>query len=143
MTVTGPAGKYRVTASHRHAFFAYRFRSAGKDKPVLIAIEYPDDARRDICFFTHESGLSGRSNLDWSLETGVYTGDPLPLTNRMQYHTFIMYPQDNWPAVLVGNWTRYASNGAAARIWVYAIEDGLPKLKINAPDPGSQRILGH
>jgi len=141
--VTGPAGKYRVTASHRHAFFSYRFRSAGKDEPVLIVIEYPDDARRDICFFTHESGLSGRSNIDWSLETGVYTGFPLPLTKKMQYHTFIMYPQDEWPAVIVANWTRFGSNGAAARIWVYAIQGGLPKLKINAPAPRNQRVLGH
>ncbi|MFW6154349.1 MAG: hypothetical protein ACOC95_03940 [Planctomycetota bacterium] len=139
----GPAGRYRITAAHRHAFFAYRFRSAGKDTPVLIVIEYPDDADRTICFSTHESPLSGKSNIDWSLETGVYTGDPLPLSNEMQYHTFIMWPQDQWPAIIVGNFHRYGHPAAASRIWVYAIEGGLPTLDVDAPDPDNQRQLGH
>jgi len=141
--VIGKPGNYRITAAHRHAFFSYRFRSAGKDKPVLIVIEYPDDAVRTINFSTHESLLSGRANSDWSLETGVYTGDPLPLSNRMQYHTFIMWPQDRWPAVLVGNFHRYGHPAAASRIWVYAIEGGLPKLEVDAPDPDNQRKLAH
>jgi len=139
----GPAGRYRITAGHRHAFFAYRFRSAGKDRPVLIVIEYPDDAVRTINFSTHESVLSGRRNIDWSLETGVYTGDPLPLSNAMQYHTFIMWCQDEWPAVLVGNFHRYGHPAAASRIWAYAIEGGLPKLEIPAADPANPRRLGH
>ncbi|NLF29831.1 MAG: hypothetical protein GX591_02950, partial [Planctomycetes bacterium] len=136
-------GAYRETAAHRHAFFAYRFRSAGKDKPVLIVWEYPDNAERTINFSTHESPLSGRSNSDWSLETGVYTGDPLPLSNRMQYHTFIMWPQDRWPVAMVGNFHRYGHRAAASRIWVYAIEGGLPALQVDAPDPDNQRKLAH
>ena len=139
----GPAGKYRVTAAHRHAFFAYRFRGAGKDKPTLVVIEYPDDAVRNIYFGTHESVLTGQANMDWSLETGVYTGDPLPLTNRMQYHTFFLWPQDEWPCVIVANWMRYGSNGAASRIWVYAIEGKLPKLDVSPPAPANSRVLGH
>jgi hypothetical protein len=139
----GPAGKYRVTAAHRHAFFSYRFRAAGKDKPVLLVFEYPDDAQRNICFFTHESGLSGRSNNDWSLETGVYCGEPYPLSNKMQYHTFIFWAQDAWPAALVANWNRYGSSGAASRIWVYAIDAPLPKLDVKEPDPNNPRRLGH
>lgn len=140
---SGPAGRYRVTAAHRHAFFSYRFRSAGKDKPVLLVIEYPDDARRNICFLTHESGLTGRANNDWSLETGVYCGEPLPLSNKMQYHTFIYWPQDEWPAVIVANWSRTGPGGAAARVWVYAIDAPLPKLDVKEPDPANPRRLGH
>jgi hypothetical protein len=141
--VTGPAGKYRITAAHRHAFFSYRMRSAGRDKPVLIVWEYPDDAERTIDFCTHESALTGRANNDWSLETGVYTGDPLPLTNKMQYHTFIMWPSDQWPCVIVANFHRYGHPAAASRIWVYAIEEPLPKLQVAAPEPDNQRRLGH
>ena len=141
--VTGPAGKYRVTAPHAHAFFGYRFKSAGKDNPVLIVFEYPDDADRNICFFTAESGLTGGVNANWSLETGVYTGTPLPLSNKMQYHTFIWWPQDEWPALLVGNWNRAGGAGAASRIWIYAIEAPLPKLKPADPDPANPRRLGH
>ncbi|MFW6154734.1 MAG: sugar-binding protein [Planctomycetota bacterium] len=136
-------GFYRETAPHRHAFFAYRFRSAGKDKPVLIVFEYPDNATRTINFSTHESPLSGRSNADWSLETGVYTGDPLPVSNAMQYHTFIMWPRDQWPVAMVGNFHRYGHRAAASRIWVYAIEGELPDLDVEAPDPADQRKLGH
>ena len=141
--VRGPAGTYRITAGHRHAFFSYRFRAAAKDQPVLIVFEYPDDADRTINFSTHESGLSGRANADWSLETGVYTGEPFPLSGKMQYHTFIMYAQDKWPCVLVGNFHRYGHPAAASRIWIYRIDGGLPKLAVEAPEAGNQRMLGH
>ena len=140
---SGPAGKYRVTAGHRHAFFSYRFKSAGKDKPILITIEYPDDADRNIYFGTHESVISGKTNIDWSLETGVYTGYPVPLSNKMQYHTFIMWAEDEWPAIIVANFGRNGGAGAASRIWVHAIEEPLPVLKVDAPDPEKQRRLGH
>jgi len=141
--VDGPAGKYRQTAAHRHAFFAYKFKTAGKDQPVLIVWEYPDDAVRTINFCTHESMLSGASNADWSLETIAYTGHPLPLSNRMQYHTFIMYPQEAEPVVMVGNFSRYGHPAAASRIWIYAIEKPLPKLDIAAPAGDRQRRFGH
>ena len=140
---SGPAGKYRVTAPHGYAFFSYRFKSAGANQPVLLVFEYPDDAVRTTCFATHESSLSGGINSDWSLETGVYCGDPLPLTNQMQYHTFIWWPQDEWPCALVASWHRTGVAAAASRIWAYAIEGGLPKLEVNAPDPANQRVLGH
>jgi len=61
----------------------------------------------------------------------------------MQYHTFIMWCQDDWPAVLVGNFHRYGHPAAASRIWVYAIDGGLPKLDITPADPAKQRQLGH
>ncbi|MBN2583565.1 MAG: hypothetical protein JXL80_10890 [Planctomycetes bacterium] len=141
--VDGPAGRYRQTAAHRHAFFAYKFKTAGKDKPVLVVWEYPDDAVRTINFCTHESLLSGNANIDWSLETIAYTGNPLPLSNTMQYHTFIMYPQEAEPAVIVGNFSRYGHPAAASRIWVYAIEKPLPKLQVEAPAPDRQRRFGH
>ena len=141
--VSGPAGKYRVTAPHAHAFFGYRFRGAGKDKPVLLVFEYPDDADRNICFLTSESGLTGGVNADWGLETGVYTGKPLPLSNKMQYHTFLWWPQDQWPAVLVANFGRAGGAGAASRIWAFAVEAPLPKLQVSDPDPANPRRLGH
>ncbi len=140
--VEGEAGRYRVTAAHRHAFFAYRWRAAGHNQPHLIVFEYPDDAVRQIGFFTHESGYDGRMNQDWSLETGVYTGNPFPLTNTMQYHTFFYWPTDNWPVAMVNNFNRHGEPAAASRIWVYAIEGGLPPLDVDDPDPDNPRVLG-
>ena len=141
--VKGPAGTYRTTSQGRHTFFAYRWRAAAKDKPHVLVIEYPDDAQRSICFFTHESPLSGRANIDWSLETGVYTGNPLPITNRMQYHTMFFWPTDAWPAVIVGNWIRAGAPAAASRIWVFRVEgDRLPALDVADPDPTDPRIVG-
>ncbi|MFW6146403.1 MAG: sugar-binding protein [Planctomycetota bacterium] len=140
---TGPAGRYRVTGQGRHQFFAYRWRAAARDVPHVLVIEYPDDAQRSICFFTHESPLSGRANIDWSLETGVYTGNPLPITNEMQYHTMFFWPTDSWPAVIVGNWIRDGAPAAASRIWVFRVEgDRLPPLDVEDPDPTNPRILG-
>ncbi len=140
--VTGPAGTYRVTAEHRHAFFAYRWRSGGQDKPHVLVVEYPDDAKRTIMFFTHESKISGRKNIDWSLETGIYAGNPMPNTGGMQYHTMFFWPNDEWPVVMVGNWNRSGAPAGASRIWVYQVEGGLPALDTDDPDPADPRMIG-
>jgi len=138
--ITGPAGKYRITAPHNHAFFAYGYKTQGKDKPVLIVIEYPDDARRRFAFLTHDSMRPARPHVSFSIEAGVYTGEPLPNTNKMRYFTIINWPQDNWSPLLVVNYDRYGGGGVASRIWVYAIEKINP-LKINYPDDKNKRIL--
>ncbi len=139
----GPAGKYRVTAAHRHSLVSVRWKADEKDKPHLLVWEYPDDAERQICFFTHESKLSGRRNIDWSLETGVNCGHPLPLTNNMQYHTFFFWPTDNYPVAMYMNWARNKVPAAASRLWVYRVEgDHLPPLQVEEPDPENPRIIG-
>ncbi len=138
---TGAAGNYRVTAAHRHAFFSYMHKTAGKDNPIFIVIEYPDDAVRLMSFMTHDSNRSGAPHLSFSQEGGVYTGEPLPLSNKMQYFTYISWPQDNWTPLLIENMMQNGSSGAAARIWVYEISGGLPELKIEAPEANRQRVM--
>ena len=140
--VDGPAGRYRVTAKHRHAFFAYRWRSAGRAKPHMLVFEYPDDAVRQIGFFLHESRFDGGINNDWSLETGVFTGNPYPLSGKMQYHTFIYWPTDAWPVALASNFNRFGEPAAVSRIWVYEIEGGLPALEVKDVDAENPRMLG-
>ncbi|MEK7413273.1 MAG: sugar-binding protein [Planctomycetota bacterium] len=140
--VKGAAGSYRETAAHRHAQFAVRWKSAGKDAPHVLVFEYPDDAKREICFFTHESGLGGGMNHDWSLETGVYCGSPGPLSGVMQYHTLFFWPNDAWPVAMVMNWARSGAPAAASRLWVYAVDGGLPKLDVVEPAPSDPRLFG-
>jgi len=140
--IEGPAGKYRQSAAHRHAHFSVRWRSAGADQPHLLVFEYPDDADRQICFFTHDSRLSGRRNIDWSLETGVNCGDPFPLSSKMQYHTMFFWPSDDYPVAMVMNWARNKTGAAASRLWVYAIEGGLPPLDVKEPASENTRDLG-
>lgn len=140
--VEGPAGKYRVTADHRHAFFAYRWRAASRNKPHVLVFEYPDDAVRQIGFFLHESKLDGGINNDWCLETGVYTGNPYPLSGKMQYHTFIYWPTDKWPVALVANWNRHGKPAGVSRIWVYEVPDGLPPMEVTDVDADNPRLLG-
>ena len=138
--VEGPAGRYRVTAAHRHAFFSYAVRTAGRDKPVLIVIEYPDDAERLISYMTHDSMRPASAHVSFSQETGVYTGNPLPLTNKMQHFTLVSWPQDDWSPLIVMNFGRAGGAGAASRIWVYSI-DGMPPLAVEPADPQQQRTL--
>ncbi len=138
--IEGKAGNYRVTAPHRHAFFSYGFRTAGKDKPVLIVIEYPDDEERVISFMTHDSRRAERPHHSFSQETGVYTGGQYPLSNKMRYFTLISWPQDDWSPLLVMNFGNVGGAGAASRIWVYAIDEFEP-LDVDAPADGPQRQL--
>lgn len=138
--VSSPAGNYRQTAGHRHAFFSYAYSTAGKDKPVVLVIEYPDDAKRTTTFMTHDSMRPGQPHLSFTQEVGVYSGDPLPLTGKMQYATVYAWPQDDWSPIIVENFTRYGGGGAASRIWVYAIEEMTP-LAVDAPDPADSRTL--
>jgi hypothetical protein len=140
--VEGPAGRYRVTAAHRHAYFAYRWRRDKQDQPHVLVFEYPDDAKREICFLTHESRLSGARNADWSLEAGVYCGNPFPLSGKMQYMTFFFWPADKWPAIIVANWNRSGAPAAASRIWVFAVDGPLPAAKVQDADPDNPRLLG-
>jgi len=138
--VTGPAGKYRVTAAHRHAFFSYAHRSAGRDKPVLLVIEYPDDADRVIGYTNHDSMRPARAHISFTQETGVLTGGALPVTNRMKYFTLVSWPQDDWTPLIVLNYGRAGGGGAASRVWVYRI-DAFEPLQVDAPDPANQRTL--
>ncbi len=135
----GRAGRYRVTAPHRHAFFSYGYRTAGRDRPVLLVIEYPDDDDRIISFMTHDSMRATRPHLSFSAETGVYTGGAFPLSNRMRYFTLMAWPQDEWSPLLTLNFGRVGGAGAAARIWVYAIERFHP-LEAAAPDSAGRTL---
>jgi len=138
--VTGPAGKYRVSAPHQHAFFAYAFRTAGKDQPVVLVIEYPDDAKRNITFLSHDSMRPGGISSSFSFENGVYTGEPLPLSNKMQYFTSFLWPQDQWSPMTVMSFHNTGASAAASRIWVYAVDE-MPPLEVTTPDPTHQRVL--
>ena len=141
--VDSPIGKYRETAAHRHAMVSVRWRADAQDKPHVLVWEYPDDQHRQICFFTHESRLSGKQNLDWSLETGVNCGQPLPLSKQMQYHTFFFWPTDKFPVAMYMNWARHDARAAASRLWVYrVVGDQLPPLQVDEPDPENPRIFG-
>jgi len=142
--VEGPAGKYRVTAPHRHAFFSYRHHSPGTDKPMLIVSEYPDDAERTFTFMTWDSTRPGKVHASFSPNPGVYSGYPFPLSNKMQYLTQVSWSRDAWPTLTVANYApRGGGNAAARRIWVYAIEGGFPTLELDIPDPSNPRILAN
>lgn len=138
--VTGKAGKYRITAPHRHAFFSYGYKTAGPDKPVLIVVEYPDDGIRKFSIMTHDSMRPARPHVSFSQEAGVYTGYPLPNTNKMRYFTLLNWPQDNWSPLLIVNFSKVGGGGVASKIWVFAVDEIIP-LEINAPDPNNQRKL--
>ncbi|NRA40098.1 MAG: hypothetical protein HRU15_18280, partial [Planctomycetes bacterium] len=141
--VSGPAGTYRSTAAHRHAMVSVRWKADALDVPHVLVWEYPDDADRQMCFFTHESRLSGRKNIDWSLETGVNCGYPLPLSNTNQYHTFFFWPSDNYPVAMYMNWARNKVPAAASKLWVYRVQgDHLPPLQVEEPDAENPRIFG-
>jgi len=138
--VRGPAGTYRVTAPHNHAYFAYRYHTAGVDRPVLLVVEYPDDADRIMNFITHDSTRPYRAHLSFSTEGGVYTGGAYPASGKMQYFTQFVWPQDQLSPLIVGNNNRIGAPAAAARIWVYRI-DAMPPATAAGRDVKGRRTL--
>ena len=138
--VKAKAGTYRVTAPHNHAYFAYRYHTAGKDQPVLLVVEYPDDADRIMNFITHDSSRPYREHLSFSTEGGVYTGGAYPTRGKMQYFTQFVWPQDHVSPLIVGNNNRVGAAAAASRIWVYRVDE-MPPVTVPAPDAASRREL--
>jgi len=138
--VTGSAGTYRLSAGHKHGFFSYGYKTQGADKPVLIVVEYPDDAVRRFSFMTHDSMRPGRAHWSFSMEAGVYTGKPLPQSDQMHYFTMLNWPQDDWSPLIAMSYQRTGGGAAASRIWVYAVDEIEP-LAIEAPEPENERQL--
>lgn len=136
--VSGPAGRYRITAAHQHAFFAYRHRAPGTNTPFLLVIEYPDDADRNITVMTHDSTRPKPSHLSFSLEGGVNTGFEYPLSNRMQYFSLLNWSPDQWPPMMVFNFDQKGKSAAASRIWTYAVEE-MPANPV--PETGGGRVI--
>jgi len=138
--VTTSAGSYRITAPHHHAFFSYAYKTAGPDRPVLLVIEYPDDAERITSFMTHDADREWMPHQSFSQETGYYSGGAMPLSGKMNYFTLVSWPQDNWSPLITLNWSRTDQSGAASRMWVYAV-DAFSELDVLPPDPGRSRVL--
>ena len=138
--VEGKGGNYRLSAQHKHAFFSYGYKTAGRDKPVLIVVEYPDDARRRFALMTHDSMRPAGPHQSFSMEGGVYTGGALPNTGKMQYFTLLNWPQDNWSPLIAMSYQRQGGGAAVSRVWVYAV-DAFEPLAIDVPDEENDRIL--
>jgi len=138
--VKGPAGTYRLSAGHKHGFFSYGYKTQGADKPVLIVVEYPDDAVRRFSFMTHDSMRPGRAHWSFSMEAGVYTGKPLPQSGQMHYFTLLNWPQDDWSPLIAMSYQRTGGGAAASKIWVYAVDEIEP-LAIETPEPENERQL--
>jgi len=126
--VEGPAGRYRVSAPHRHSFFAYGYKTAGVDQPVLLVMEYPDDARRRFNFSMADSMRPSKAHTSFAPNAGVYTGDPTPLSNQMAYTTLLCWPQDEWSPITAMSLYRSGVGAAASRIWIYAVQEMPPLL---------------
>lgn len=128
----GRMGRYRETGTHANSWFAYRFRTAGPQKPHLIIVEYPDDDYRTACVFLHETWHKGAFNSDFHVEGGYWTGRELPVSHRAEALELWLWPKEDWPGVVVMNHTD-SQRAAASRIWVYEVTGGLPPAGVNEP----------
>ncbi len=142
---------YRETDTTKWSRFAYRFDIDSVNQPHLIVVKYPDDKMRtmgiDLC--------TPNYNLQYDIQTGVFTGGEYPTTDSLKNHEILFWPRDTVYAIIFTNWLPYCAadstnirgGAAACSIRIYrvkgnAIDGYLPNTSIIIPEGESQRLLG-
>jgi len=135
--VDSPLGKYRIGSSKIHSWICYRFPVKAPRKPHVLAVTWPDDAKRIMAFdIADGSGSPPRG-------AGVMSGVNFPVSGKMQRREMIFWPATENCALFVCSWLKDKPL-AIAKIEVYAVDDEhLPTLPLPpTPDPDHARNFG-
>lgn len=135
--VDSPLGKYREAGSSRNDRFALMFKVEDPNVPHVAVVTYPDDKPRTMEVMLQPLGVPG----DYQAQTGVFTGDEYPLSNRMLEQKITFWPQSeelsfifmtvekNHPAA-VQNLKIYRMDGGFARLPVTPFKGSVPAREI-------------
>lgn len=126
--VQSPLGTYRETADKNRSAFTYAIDVLQVQVPYLLEVDYPDDNRRTFLIVELEE-IMGENQAGG----GVECGDIYRLSHQMQTYPLFFWPRGEKVrvAIVTGN---DGMRGAASRIRLYSIEDGLPAGPRGRPD---------
>lgn len=119
--------------------FEIPFPSEVQGKPVVLEIEWPDDAIRSMGWYMYPWGLG--VNRD-RLQVGIQSGREYPNSGKLIRTRHIFYPGSE--KYLFEARTMAANRPAAVHaVRVYTIDGDLPRLTINKPAGLPNRRFGH
>lgn len=136
-------GKYLEMGNNKYDCLAFPVPFPPKYRdgnPVLLEIDWPDDKQRNMGLYMYKPS-TGKQLRD-CLQGGIAAGNEYPNSGRIETARYLFYPRydsylfeartlsSNYPAAIAG-------------VRVYAIDGGLPNLKVNYPKGVPHRIFGH
>jgi len=132
--VSSELGDYREAGAKKHSRFVVRLplRRSGLH---LVRVSYPDDKAR-TCEIASWSPVA---NDRYNIHSGYFTGDPYPLSKKMQTVEFVIWARDTDQALAFTSWLE-DQPAAAAAVEVFEIEGRLPSSA--ASHVPSQRFIG-
>ncbi len=129
--VESPLGKYREAGPRRNDRFALKFKVQELHVPHVAVVTYPDDKPRTMEAMLQPLDVSH----DYQAQTGVYTGDEYPLSNKMLEQKILFWPQcENLSFIFM---TVEKDHPAAVQsLKIYKLEGGFTRLPVK-PFTGS------
>jgi Concanavalin A-like lectin/glucanases superfamily len=118
--VQSPAGSYREAGPKQFSRFVVRTKLKHTGLH-LVRITYPDDKKR-LCEITTWSPDEADH---YNAHSGYFTGDPYPLSMKLQTVDFIIWARDVNHAVVFTTW-QDGQPAAASRVEVFEIAGRLP-----------------
>ena len=121
---SGEKGWLQYMDATNPSWFAYAFTVPDPQQPYWFEVDYPDDQRRTFCLAVRE-GTPGA----YPTTAGADTGGEYALSNTMQSQGILHWARGTELRLLcITPTTGYRA--AAARIRLYRLPDGLPKLRV-------------
>lgn len=108
-------------------------------KPVVLEVEWPDDAVRSMGLYMYPYGIS--CNRD-RLQSGIQSGREYPNSGKMVKTRHIFYPGAE-KYLFEARTMAEGRPAAVSAVRVYAIDGGLPKLAVRKPEGLPNRRFGH
>ncbi len=130
--VSSDLGDYREAGPEMQSRFVVRLplRRSGLH---LVRVSYPDDKARTCEIASWSPSADDRYNI----HSGYFTGDPYPLSMKMQTVEFVIWARDTDQALAFTSWLE---DQPAAAVEVFEIEGQLPSSA--ASHISSQRFIG-
>lgn len=132
--ITRPWGKYLQGGVGKCSFLSWKLEFPNYQKPVLLEIEYPDDAERIMGLSVGTNSYFGRISNDhgdreWPCGVGgIYTGYQNEITNKMRTTRMVFFPSARVCSITVMN-ADAINPVAISKIKVFEIENDLPAVK--------------
>ena len=138
--VKAPCGSYLEAGNKRHSRFALRTTLPENNCAYIVEWEYPDDKPRTMEMI---SQVTDASSAEYELQTGLFTGDEYPLSNRMKTHRCLYWPRHR-DSILIFMTAEDDHPAAVSKLRVFKVNGGIKRAASplgGVPNPAGNGIL--